>query len=473
MCDDVVDIELRAVAGIIVGLLPASAGGNPIYAASPNKDLGDGVDFPQRGCRYFFPYMWSPTSGFAALHAGAPAPIKTVAVRPHDQGLVRQGLPRGHLRRGVRRARPDRPRPRRPRPHPDDEGCALAAPSVRFRPLPLLAGAAALFLAAGVARASPAPRGAGRIRRPARRSDAALRPLSRRRSRTTISRPPTRPSQAGLAASPGDYELRKFRLRLLLPHHDFEGLLREAEALKKERPDDAELDGSIGDADFDLGRYPEAFAAYATLRRAPPVHRLVQPRRARARDRGRPRGRPAVDGPRRGRRASPRIPEAFAWCRSRSARILLKLNRYEEAEGRLVEALRRVPDHAPSLAVAAEIAARKGLWEPATRLAERSLALEPEAGVARRARGLPPRDGRRRRRGAREEGDRRIRRKAARGPPPRPPPARALLLGPRRTGARPRDDRARAQGPQGRLRVRRVRLGSVSRRAAPPRPSSR
>ena len=75
-------------------------------------------------------------------------------------------------------------------------------------------------------------------------------------------------------------------------------------------------------------------------------------------------------------------PEAFAWCRSRSARILLKLNRYDDAEGRLVEALRRVPDHAPSLAVAAEIAARKGLWEPATRLAERSFALEPEAGVA-------------------------------------------------------------------------------------------
>ena len=38
-----VDIELRAVAGVIVGLLPPSAGGNPIYAASPNKDLGDGV----------------------------------------------------------------------------------------------------------------------------------------------------------------------------------------------------------------------------------------------------------------------------------------------------------------------------------------------------------------------------------------------------------------------------------------------
>jgi hypothetical protein len=75
-CDDIVDIELRAVAGIIVGLLPPSAGGDPKYAAAPNSQLGDGVDFPQRGCRFTFPYMWSPTSGLAALHAGPPAPIK-------------------------------------------------------------------------------------------------------------------------------------------------------------------------------------------------------------------------------------------------------------------------------------------------------------------------------------------------------------------------------------------------------------
>jgi hypothetical protein len=90
-----VDIELRAVAGVIVGLLPPAAGGNPIYAASPNKDLGDGVDFPQRGCRYFFPYMWSPTSGFAALHAGAPAPIKSVGSVRAIKGPSVKGFPEG------------------------------------------------------------------------------------------------------------------------------------------------------------------------------------------------------------------------------------------------------------------------------------------------------------------------------------------------------------------------------------------
>src|SRR5262249_43910445 len=66
----------------------------------------------------------------------------------------------------------------------------------------------------------------------------------------------------GLETSPGDYELRKFRLRLFLPHHDFEGLLREASELKRIRPEDPDLDGALGDAYFDLGRYPEAFQAY-------------------------------------------------------------------------------------------------------------------------------------------------------------------------------------------------------------------
>ena len=94
-CDDIVDIELRAVAGLVVGLLPVSAGGNPIYAASPNKDLGDGVDFPQRGCRYFFPFMWAPTSGFAAFHAGAAAPIKSIpSVRGIRDASVK-GFPEG------------------------------------------------------------------------------------------------------------------------------------------------------------------------------------------------------------------------------------------------------------------------------------------------------------------------------------------------------------------------------------------
>ena len=95
ICDDVVDIELRAVAGIIVGLLPPSAGGDPKYAAAPNSQLGDGVDFPQRGCRYFFPYMWSPTSGFAALHAGPQQATHGPQVRALKDPSFTRGFPEG------------------------------------------------------------------------------------------------------------------------------------------------------------------------------------------------------------------------------------------------------------------------------------------------------------------------------------------------------------------------------------------
>jgi len=185
----------------------------------------------------------------------------------------------------------------------------------------------------------------------------------------------------GLVASPGDFGLRKFRLRLFLPHHRFEEMGREAAALKAERPGDAELDGALGDAFFEVGRYPEAFAAYDRFVAAKPCTASYS-RAALAKD---------VAGDLEGALAAmdlaagaalPGDLEGYAWCRARAARILLKMNRYEEAEGRLVEALLRVPNHAPALAAAAEIAARKGLWEPATRLAEQSFALVPEFAVA-------------------------------------------------------------------------------------------
>ena len=185
----------------------------------------------------------------------------------------------------------------------------------------------------------------------------------------------------GLADSPDDFSLRKFRLRLLLPHHRFEELAREAAALKVERPDDAELDGALGDAFIEVGRYSEAFAAYdrfaAASRSTASYSRLALAKDVAG---DLPGALAAMDLA--ANAALPADLEGYAWCRARSARILLKMNRYEEAEGRLVEALLRVPNHAPALAVAAEIAARKGLWEPATRLAERSFALVPEFSVA-------------------------------------------------------------------------------------------
>ncbi len=84
-CDDVVDIELRVVAGVLQG---------GAFAGSPNNLLGDGVDFPERGCRYFFPFMWSPTSGFAAFHAGPPQPAHGAVVKAIRDSNAK-GFPEG------------------------------------------------------------------------------------------------------------------------------------------------------------------------------------------------------------------------------------------------------------------------------------------------------------------------------------------------------------------------------------------
>jgi tetratricopeptide (TPR) repeat protein len=185
----------------------------------------------------------------------------------------------------------------------------------------------------------------------------------------------------GLLATPGEFGLRKFRLRLLLPHHRFEELAREAAALKAERPDDAELDGALGDAYLEVGRYPEAFAAYDRFVAAKPCTASFS-RAALAKDVAGDLGGALAAMDLAANAALPGDLEGYAWCHARAARILLKMNRYEDAEGRLVEVLLRVPNHAPALAAAAEIAARKGLWEPATRLADRSFGFVPEFSVA-------------------------------------------------------------------------------------------
>ena len=59
--DDVVDIELRVVAGVLVSG----------FDIAPNNQLGDGVDGPDRPYIAGFPYLWTPYSGFDRTHDNA------------------------------------------------------------------------------------------------------------------------------------------------------------------------------------------------------------------------------------------------------------------------------------------------------------------------------------------------------------------------------------------------------------------
>jgi hypothetical protein len=72
-CDDVVDIELRVVAGGTVL--------TPDFNHAPNNALGDGVDTPDPACISSFPFMATPYSAFADPHASSARPTHSSEVR--------------------------------------------------------------------------------------------------------------------------------------------------------------------------------------------------------------------------------------------------------------------------------------------------------------------------------------------------------------------------------------------------------
>jgi hypothetical protein len=60
--DDVVDIELQILAGVLV----------PAFNHAPNNQLGDGVDGPDKPFNPAFPWLATPHSGFDHRHDAAP-----------------------------------------------------------------------------------------------------------------------------------------------------------------------------------------------------------------------------------------------------------------------------------------------------------------------------------------------------------------------------------------------------------------
>ncbi|HEY3203597.1 MAG TPA: DUF4331 domain-containing protein [Thermoanaerobaculia bacterium] len=65
--DDVVDIELRVLAGVLV----------PGFDISPNNALGDGVDGPDVPFIGGFPFLWTPHSGYSHVHDTNNVPVFT------------------------------------------------------------------------------------------------------------------------------------------------------------------------------------------------------------------------------------------------------------------------------------------------------------------------------------------------------------------------------------------------------------
>ena len=66
--DDIVDIELRVVAGVLYQALIAPQG--PNYNVAPNNLLADGVDVNDRTFLAVFPFLAEPSGGKDTVHAG-------------------------------------------------------------------------------------------------------------------------------------------------------------------------------------------------------------------------------------------------------------------------------------------------------------------------------------------------------------------------------------------------------------------
>ena len=65
--DDVVDIELRVLAGVLVDG----------FNIAPNNELGDGVDGPDTPYIAGFPFLWTPHSGYSHSHDQNNVPVVT------------------------------------------------------------------------------------------------------------------------------------------------------------------------------------------------------------------------------------------------------------------------------------------------------------------------------------------------------------------------------------------------------------
>ena len=95
MCDDVVDIELRVVAGIILGVLPHDRRRRPeVRAGSRTASSATASTSPSAAAGTSSPSPGPPTSAFAAVHAGPATPTHTPQVRAIKDPSVK-GFPEG------------------------------------------------------------------------------------------------------------------------------------------------------------------------------------------------------------------------------------------------------------------------------------------------------------------------------------------------------------------------------------------
>ena len=188
-------------------------------------------------------------------------------------------------------------------------------------------------------------------------------------------------ARAALRLSPGDEPVQRVLGTVLLSRHKFAEAATEAERLATRRPQDAALQGIIGDGRVELGDYDEGFAAFDRMIAIRPdaasYARVSYARELQGDLRG------ALDLMRMAAEAtSPRDVEALAWAHARLGELELGLGRADEAARQFRRAGALFPDY-PAVAIAlARIARTRGDAEEASAIARRQFEHAPSAELA-------------------------------------------------------------------------------------------
>ena len=183
---------------------------------------------------------------------------------------------------------------------------------------------------------------------------------------------------AALTADPESYDARRMLAATYLSQHRFRDALREAQRCQQVRQDDAWIDGVIGDANLELGRYDEAFAALDRMAATKP-NAASYARVAYARELG-----GDLDAAVRFMRmateaTSAQDPESQAWHHAQLGGLLLQIGRNNDARREFNHAAVLFPGHPFATDGLARVAAADGDLGGALALVRKQIASQPSA----------------------------------------------------------------------------------------------
>jgi tetratricopeptide (TPR) repeat protein len=184
-----------------------------------------------------------------------------------------------------------------------------------------------------------------------------------------------------LTIDPGNYDAARLLGVVLLSLHKFQEAVAAGERAERLRPDDAFNNGVIGDGLLELGKYPEALAAFQCMMDMRPTA-AAYARAAYALELQGQLERALETMQRAVNATSPRDAEGLAWAMAQVGDLLLRLDRVPEATAEYRLAAAVFPDHPFPLMGLARVHAALGQDDEAIRIASSVMTRAPSIALA-------------------------------------------------------------------------------------------